>query len=163
MLIKNTFKLQKKSSHHRCHFFLFYLSCRDFQSSIANLLEDIEAERVKHAKNPMKIRQMTSIDRKYSIEKSVPRKKIEKPRKTREPDINPVVHPKLSIPSISSLSDDTKNTISTNLSGFNTNSSVSTLKTYDNIEFQNDLIHLETKIDVVKDALQSQQKHLQHK
>ena len=41
-------------------------------------------------------------------------------------------------------------TDSTNLSCFDTNSSVSTFKSYDNIEFQNELIHLETKIDVVR-------------
>ena len=133
------------------------MNCRDLQSSIANLLKDIEAERVKHATNPMKIRQT------MSIEKIIPRKKIENSHKKRENGPSPAIHQRLSTPNISSFSSDTKDTKSTNLSSFNTNSSVSTLKPYDNIEFQNDLIHLETKIDVVKDALQLQQKHLHHK
>jgi len=45
---------------------------------------------------------------------------------------------------------------STTISSCVTDNSLSTLKTFDNIDFQNDLIHLEAKIDVVGDTLHKQ-------
>uniref|UniRef100_A0A7M5VFR2 Uncharacterized protein n=1 Tax=Clytia hemisphaerica TaxID=252671 RepID=A0A7M5VFR2_9CNID len=137
---------------------------KDLQNSISNLLEDIESERakneVKRQQKPLSEHRSTrhNIDSRSSkgIGKRDNRDERKLSRSKHEPKpIDSAVSNSLSI--ISSESN-TLSTVSNTLSSTNTNSSVSTLKTFDNIEFQNDMIHLETKIDVLGDALYGLQK-----
>ena len=135
--------------------FNFLLTDRDFQLSITNLLADIEAERVKHS---TKLNKKPNKTEKHFEGQPILSGDTYKKSCLLQKKICPDYiqqKPKMVLSCLSSLFN-SNNTDSTNLSCFGTNSSVSTFKTYDNIEFQNELIHLETKIDVVKDALNVQ-------
>ena len=119
---------------------------RDLQKSITTLLEDIESERTKHATQSIR----------YSHKN--------KPEKTREKG-DTVKRPVVANNNKKSIIDNqdtpenqtcSRVSSSTTISGCITDNSLSTLKTFDNIDFQNDLLHLEAKIDVVGNTLQQQ-------
>ena len=149
-----------------CNFFLFYN--RDLQSSITNLLEDIENERSKHEKKRTLTKPILPSNRTNHKVKSRDEKQWKQDTsnngdkasyaakdlgKRDETKDNYVLKKDKSTITVSVI--DSSTTLSTNY----TNSSISTLKTYDDIDFQNNLIHLETKIDVIGDALKQKKNY----
>ena len=153
------------------YLFCFILTFSDLQESISKLLEDIQWQHEKlHRNRPPSLSNEKKDNQKKLFKDAIASTNDRHQHReaivlqdicndvitaSNQRETKVVLERSFSHDTIRSSCEQSENVLCSSASV--TNSSVSTLKTFDNIDFQNDLLYLDTKLDVVQHELHRKQ------